>query len=1004
MIILHSFWTDRPAGAFHIWGEDPALPRKGPARRGRRPKKPPALPHPFAADHIALAAALDVAGEPVTAAVLLPAAGPDPLPSPECEPGLVVPDQAGCSLYRVPAIRLHGTVPVACLADLPSGPGYGATIRFWSEAARFALGLVVRQSFVPGAHGWEALIRGEDRERAARLAGALPPACRFWAAGEDGRLPDPEALVTSFLNHAVHTIVTGALRERPLLQKPRGRPRKTVPLNEQWVEVLSGSRDDLAGDAEEIARFYGQLDDWLSPKIAPAPLRACFRLEEPEGESERWHLSFHLQAADDPGIVISAGEIWKKRGETRTSLAQRFEDPQDRLLADLGRASRIYPALRSSLASARPAAVNLDTSGAYAFLSEWAPLLIENGFGVILPMWWKNAASRPTLHLKVTPAREEEGRLGLATLVSYDWTVALGDRAISPEEFEELALLKIPLVRMHGQWRSIDRDEIKKAQNAFTKKYPGGTMTAGELLRIAAGADPDGPAVSEVAAEGWLRGFLDRSAGGETFEAVPQPAAFSGTLRPYQQRGLSWLSFLARNGCGACLADDMGLGKTVQVIAYLLAEEERNTPATPALLLCPMSIVGNWRREFARFAPDLTVAVHHGSARACGDAFAQQAAASDVTITTYQLAARDKNLLASVDWNCIILDEAQNIKNPSTKQAQAVRALRAPRRIALTGTPVENRLTELWSIMEFLNPGYLGSFESFQSGFAVPIERYRDPAKTGRLRELIRPFVLRRMKTDRSIIGDLPEKMEMKVFCSLTAEQATLYEAVVQEMLERADEAEGIQRRGIVLGGLTRLKQICDHPALFLHDTSAFGGRSGKIARLEEMLEEVLDAGERALIFTQFAEFGTLLESHLRERFGTAVLYLHGGTPRQKRDAMVQRFQQPGGPPLFLLSLKAGGTGLNLTAANHVFHLDRWWNPAVESQATDRAFRIGQTRDVQVRLMIASGTLEEQIDMLIEEKKALADQIVGKGEDWIGSLSTDQLRDLLTLRRDAVED
>ena len=1003
MIVLHSFWTGGSAGSFHVWGEDPALPRKGPARRGRRPKKPPVLLHPFAADHAALASALDLAGEPVTATVILPAAGPYPLPSPECEPGLDLPDQATCSPYLVPAISLPGTVPVASLANLPPGPGYGATTRFWSEAARFALGLVMRQSFVPGVHGWEALIRGEDHDSIARLVGALPPACRFWAAREGERPPDPEVLVTSFINRAVHTIVTDALAEQPLLQKPRGRPRKSVPPGEQWVEVLSGSRDDLTGDKEEIDRFYEQLDGWLSPAVAPAPLRACFRLEEPEGESEQWRLSFHLQATDDPGIVIPAGEVWKKRGEMRTSLAQRFEDPQDRLLIDLGRASRIYPVLQSSLASARPAVVNLDTPGAYGFLSEWAPLLMENGFGVILPAWWKSAASRPGLCLTVKTDREE-GRLGLATLVDYDWTVAIGDRTISPEEFEELALLKVPLVRMHGQWRSIDQDEIKKALGAFTKKYPRGTMTAGELLRIAAGADPDGPAVGEVVAEGWLRGFLDRTAGGETLTAVPQPAAFSGTLRPYQERGLSWLSFLARNGCGACLADDMGLGKTVQVIAYLLAEEERGTPATPALLICPMSIVGNWRREFARFAPGLTVAVHHGSARACGDAFARQAAGSDVTITTYPLAARDRDLLASVDWNCIVLDEAQNIKNPSTKQAQAVRSFKAPQRIALTGTPVENRLTELWSIMEFLNPGYLGSFESFHSGFAVPIERYRDPAKTGHLRELIRPFVLRRMKTDRSIIGDLPEKMEMKVFCSLTAEQATLYEAVVQEMLERADEAEGIQRRGIVLGGLTRLKQICDHPALFLHDTAAFEGRSGKIARLLEMLEEVLDAGERALIFTQFAEFGKILEPYIRERFGTAVLYLHGGTPRQKRDEMVQRFQQPGGPPIFLLSLKAGGTGLNLTAANHVFHLDRWWNPAVESQATDRAFRIGQTRDVQVRLMIATGTLEEQIDMLIEEKKALADQVVGKGEDWIGSLSTDQLRDLLTLRRDAVED
>jgi SNF2 family DNA or RNA helicase len=766
--------------------------------------------------------------------------------------------------------------------------------------------------------------------------------------------------------------------------------------------MLSGRRDGFTGEPEEIARFLGELGDWLSPTIAPAPLRACFRLEEPEGETEQWHLSFHLQAADDPGIVIPAADIWKKRGEARTSLAQRFEDPQDRLLADLGRASRIYPALRPGLASRRPAAVHLDTEEAYAFLSEWASLLIENGFGVILPAWWKGTASRPTVQLKVKPAREGEG-LGLATLVAFDWTVALGGREFSPEEFEQLTSLKMPLVRMHGQWQSIDRDEIKKALNAFTKKYAEGTMTTGELLRVIAGTDPDGPAVSEVAADGWLRGFLDRSAERRSVDPVPQPAAFSGTLRPYQQRGLSWLSFLTHNGCGACLADDMGLGNRA---GDCLPPRGKRAKMSGNTGTPPLPHID--RRELAARVRPLCAGSHgHRPPRqhtGLRRRVCRTGCRSDVTITTYPLTVRDRALLASVAWNSIVLDEAQNIKNPSTKQAQAVRAFKAPRRIALTGTPVENRLAELWSIMEFLNPGYLGTFESFQSGFAVPIERYRDPAKTAHLRDLIRPFVLRRMKTDRSIISDLPEKMEMKVFCTLTTEQATLYEAVVQEMLERAEGAEGIRRRGIVLGGLTRLKQICDHPTLFQHDKTPLGGRSGKIARLEEMLEEVLDAGERALIFTQFAEFGTLLEGYLRERFGTAVLYLHGKTPQQKRDAMVQRFQQPGGPFLFLLSLKAGGTGLNLTAANHVFHLDRWWNPAVENQATDRAFRIGQTRDVQVRLMIAAGTLEERIDMLLEEKKALADRITGTGEDWIGSLSTDQLRDLLTLRRDAVED
>ncbi|NLA31465.1 MAG: hypothetical protein GX880_06545, partial [Methanomicrobiales archaeon] len=314
MIILHSFWTDGATGAFHVWGEDTTLPWKTPARRGRKPKRPPTLPHPFAADHVALTEALGGSGEPGMAAILLPAAGSDPLPSPGCDPGSVIPDLADCSSYLVPTISM--SIPIAHLADLPAGTRYGATHQFWAQVARFALGLVVQQSFVPGPRGWEALIRGEDRDRVIRLTRALPPACRFWAAGGGGRPPDPEALVTSFLNHTVHEIVTGALEDRPLLPKPRGRPRKKIPPGEQWVEILSGRRDDFTGDAPEITRFSGELDEWLSPKIDPGPLRACFRLEEPEEEeSDEWRLSFHLQATDDPGIVIPAADVWDRRGE-----------------------------------------------------------------------------------------------------------------------------------------------------------------------------------------------------------------------------------------------------------------------------------------------------------------------------------------------------------------------------------------------------------------------------------------------------------------------------------------------------------------------------------------------------------------------------------------------------------------------------------------------------------------------------------------------------------------
>jgi SNF2 family DNA or RNA helicase len=429
--------------------------------------------------------------------------------------------------------------------------------------------------------------------------------------------------------------------------------------------------------------------------------------------------------------------------------------------------------------------------------------------------------------------------------------------------------------------------------------------------------------------------------------------------------------------------------------------EHATSPVTPALVVCPTSVVGNWKREIMRFAPGLRVMVHHGSERARGKAFVTAAQAHDVVISTFGLARRDVDDLKQVSWSDVILDEAQNIKNPQAKQTQAVRSLPAVNRIALTGTPVENRLSELWSIMQVLNPGFLGSQAGFRRTFALPIERYQDQAATGRLKGLVGPFILRRVKTDPTIIQDLPDKQEMKVYCNLTAEQTTLYEAVVQESLERLNstDEEGIQRRGVVLGALMRLKQVCNHPAQFLGDGSALPGRSGKLERLGEMLEEALSVGDRALVFTQFAQMGHMLQAHLRSLFGVEALFLHGGTPQKQRDRMVARFQERAAP-IFILSLKAGGTGLNLTAANHVFHFDRWWNPAVENQATDRAFRIGQTRDVQVHKYICAGTLEERIDELIESTKALAESVVGAGEGWLTELSTDELRDIMTLRRE----
>ncbi|HEV7536937.1 MAG TPA: SNF2-related protein, partial [Acidimicrobiia bacterium] len=590
------------------------------------------------------------------------------------------------------------------------------------------------------------------------------------------------------------------------------------------------------------------------------------------------------------------------------------------------------------------------------------------------------------------------------------------------------AELKAPQVRVRGQWVEQRAGDVERALAVLTGPRRGrtgrapdpsfaddddttaGTMTAGEALRVGLGLAPPPSAelpVVEVVGEGWLGALLGGTGNDDDgIEPRKTPAGFDGTLRPYQERGLAWLWFLHRHGLGACLADDMGLGKTAQLLALMVAEREEADAAdprsAPTLLVCPMSLVGNWQRETARFAPDLSVYVHHGTTRTKAGLVAA-ARRADLVITTYSLLARDRALLGEVTWGRLALDEAQNVKNPNSLAGRAARALPAVGRVALTGTPVENRLLELWSLMDILNPGLLGSEQTFRERFAVPIERYGDETAAATLQRLTGPFVLRRLKTDRSIIADLPDKIEMHVLCNLTREQASLYQAVVDDMLERIERAKtGIQRMGVISGSMMKLKQVCNHPAHFLADGSRLDAdRSGKLARLEEILEEITEAGERALIFTQFAEMGTLLQSHLSERFGLELPFLFGGVAKRRREEMVDAFQADGGPPVLILSLKAGGVGLNLTAANHVVHYDRWWNPAVEDQATDRAYRIGQTRSVQVHRLVCAGTVEDRVDQLLEKKRGLASKIVGSGEQWITELDNTELRELFELSQHA---
>ena len=986
------------------------------------------------------------------------------------------------SLWTAPGYVLEPSAATKFLRSLPlvsgsdrsltdAGPSdvlLGPDIRFAAHAIELVVELVARGRLLPdlefvAGHWracWRPLIDGHDRGRIEALAWALPAS--FTAArgpesdaddafGQLGPEPSDEAL------RSLMWAVTDALaRDLITPAAPKARRRGAgASVVDAWLRALGSPDGSLHGcEDDECAQLAGRLGAWHATKSAEAEaVRTCFRIVPPPDEGEEgvepvdvpararrrkdtspgsepvWRIDFALQAVDDPSLVVSAEDVWSD-GPELTAIGRHVVHPDEHLLRGLGQAARLVPALGKTLSSASPCAYTTDAAGILTFLREGAPLLEEAGFGVLAPPWWRSSRTRLGVRLKArTPSSggTSTGTIGLDGLCDIRWEAVLGDDTLSVTELRQLARLKQPLVRVRGQWVELHLGELSAAINAVGKRGAAGdVLSAGEVLRSALGLEP-GPGdlpVVEVAADGWL-GDLLSGAEDRRLEPTPTPDGFAGELRPYQERGLAWLSFLGELGLGACLADDMGLGKTAQLLALLVDERapsaliangQQRSGASgtarrttrqrlgPTLVLCPMSLVGNWQREAARFAPKLAVYVHHGPDRLTDKDFTKHARKVDLVLSTYGLATRDAELLAGVRWRRLVLDEAQQIKNSAARTTQSVRSIPAERRIAMTGTPVENRLSELWSIMEFLNPGILGSERRFKERFADPIERGGDDEVATRLRQVTGPFILRRLKTDRTIISDLPEKLEMKEFCPLTREQATLYQAVVDDMLARIDEAEGIERRGLVLATMMKLKQVCNHPAHFLADGSSLGGRSGKLTRLVEILGEAIAEGDRSLVFTQFTEMGGMLERHLRQRLHCDVLWLHGGVTKRARDAMVERFQSSDGPPVFLLSLKAGGTGLNLTAATQVVHFDRWWNPAVEDQATDRAYRIGQRHNVQVRKFVCGGTLEERIDAMIEAKRALAERIVGTGEGWLTELSTDQLREVVALSADAVED
>jgi SNF2 family DNA or RNA helicase len=1017
-----------------FWGEKRAEASPPSKRPGRKPHRPRPERLPYDAGEKGLAAALAAVESPARGRAYeariawLPTAGDVPVasspiisgpPDPEASHGLAPWTVTGCVLSLPEAIDLL----CACVGRDLLAPGFvvGKDLAYAATVLRLAGSLVARQQYLPdiaergGAFRavWTPVWGGSESGRLRNLAEAMPDSARALGGKADAP-PDtaPLALVEGCVGALVDGLVRGAGEPGAGTRRGRGKaaPAFDSP-HDEWLHALRSANGTLRSPAPELARLAAQVREWRRPVSVhgAAPYRLTFRLEEPQdgaGEAA-WFVRYLLQATHDQSLLVPAEDVWTGGRGQRLPLARAGFDPREHLLASLGQASGIDPLIERSLRSPAPAGYVGDATAAYEFLGRKAVALEQAGFGVLLPAWWtrKGAKDRLTARATVKSPKLQGGTgLSLDDLVRFEWQVAVGGVPLTLAELRELARLKQPLVRVRGLWVHVSAEEIEAALRFWKEK--GGTASVRDVVRMSLGAaePPGGLAFEGVTATGWVADLLASLQGHAAFEELPPPEGLRGTLRPYQLRGYSWLAFLRRCGLGACLADDMGLGKTVQMLA-LIQREWSGGVRRPVLLVCPTSVVGNWEKEAARFTPELPVLVHHGGSRAKGGAFAKEARRHAIVLSSYALLHRDTEALAGVEWGGVVLDEAQNVKNPETKQARAARALRAGYRVALTGTPVENNVGDLWSLLEFLNPGLLGSQAHFKRTFFVPIQAGRDPEAAERLKRLTGPFILRRLKTDKTVIADLPEKLEAKVFCTLTKEQASLYAAVVADAAEALDGAEGIKRKGVVLATLSKLKQVCNHPAQFLGDNSAIPGRSGKLARLTEMLEEALAAGDRALVFSQFAEMGAILRRHLEDTFGHEALFLHGAVPKKARDRMVERFQGDGdGPPLFVLSLKAGGTGLNLTRANHVFHFDRWWNPAVENQATDRAFRIGQRRRVQVHKFLCAGTLEEKIDEMIERKKQVAEAVVGTGEGWLTELSTAELKELIALRPEAVSE
>ncbi|MFG3318150.1 DEAD/DEAH box helicase [Streptomyces sp. NPDC048171] len=890
----------------------------------------------------------------------------------------------------------RGTTPALCL---PLGEALPLLVRArhdpaahpatacWGAAALHALRLTARGRLLPGltATGHDAWRAGpldpDDIAHLRAVAAALPPEGHAVPLEGPGpiRLPDPEALVRAFLDAVADT-----LPRTPAAPHASGRPFAA-----RAAQRLPGAHDwaaEVAAGMDAGVRISLRLDlsayDLFDGDVASGEGGGS------GGVRSAGAAIVQVHSLADPTLVADAADLWS--GEADAAFG-----PRARVDAALGvrRAARVWPPLDRLTEQDVPDVLGLSEEEVTDLLGVAAGRLAAAGVAV---HWPRDLAQdlTATAVVRTAPgsATDGTGFFESEDLLQFRWQLAIGGDPLTEAEMDTLAEAHRPVVRLRDRWVLVDPALVRRA-----RKRDLGLLDPVDALSVAltGSAEADGETV-DVVPVGALAALRDRLTAG-VHPAEPPPGLHA-TLRDYQLRGLAWLDLMTSLGLGGCLADDMGLGKTVTVIALHL----KRARTEPTLVVCPASLLGNWQREITRFAPGVPVRRFHGADRTLDDL------AGGFVLTTYGTMRSAAPALAERPWGMVVADEAQHVKNPYSATAKALRTIPSPARVALTGTPVENNLSELWALLDWTTPGLLGPLKSFRARHARAVENGEDDEAVARLARLIRPFLLRRKKSDPGIVPELPPKTETDHPVPLTREQAALYEAVVRESMLAIEEAEGIGRRGLVLKLLTSLKQICDHPALFLkeeHPPGAAGvggaarmaARSGKLALLDELLDTLLAEDGSALVFTQYVGMARLITSHLAAR-AVPVDLLHGGTPVPERERMVDRFQS-GGTPVLVLSLKAAGTGLNLTRAGHVVHFDRWWNPAVEEQATDRAYRIGQTQPVQVHRLITEGTVEDRIAEMLQSKRALADAILGSGESALTELTARELSDLVSLRR-----